>query len=67
MVVKKNIKKSINDGSTVDATAAKKPNGDGPLIATIGMRQHNAFWASTSLVYLLSFFWSDDKKNLYNQ
>ena len=43
MVAKKNIKKSINDGSTVDATAAKKPNGDGPLIVTIGMRQHNAF------------------------
>ena len=63
----KNINKSINDGSTVDATAAKKPNGDGPLIATIGVRQHDALLASTSLVYLLSFFWSDDKKTLYNE
>ena len=52
----KNIKKSINDGSTVDATAAKKPNGDGRLIATISMKQHNALLASTPLVYLLSFF-----------
>ena len=67
----KNIKKPINDGSTVDATAGKKPIGDGLLIATIaattaviffglrvvGVRQHNALLTSTSLVYLLSFFY----------
>ena len=65
----KNIKKSINDGSTVGAAAAKKPIGDGPLIATmaattaviffglrvVGMRQDKALLKSTSLVYLLSF------------
>ena len=32
----RNIKKSINDRSTVDATATKKPIEDGPVIATIG-------------------------------
>ena len=66
----KNIKKPINDGSTVDATATKKPVGDGTLITTIaattariffglravGMGQHDALLTSTSLVYLLSFF-----------
>ena len=64
-----NIKKSINDGSTIGAAAAKKPIGDGPLIATVtattaviffglrvvGMRQDKALLTSSSLVYLLSF------------
>ena len=31
----KNIKEPINDGSTADTTAANKPIGDGPLIATV--------------------------------
>ena len=66
----KNIKKPINDGSTLDATAAKKAIGDGPLITTVatttagiffglravGMGQHNELLTSTSLVYWLSFF-----------
>ena len=70
----KNIKKPIYDGSTVDATAAKKPTENGPLITTmdattavivfglrvVGMRQYKALSTSTSLVYLLSLFWSDD-------
>ena len=65
----KNIKKSINDGSTIGAAAAKKPIGDGPLIATVtattaviffglrvvAMRQDKALLTSSSLVYLLSF------------
>ena len=59
----KNIKKPIDDGSTVDATAAKKPIGDGLLITTVvsttvgifytlrvaGVGQHNALTTSTSL------------------
>ena len=70
VIVKKNIKNPVNDGSTADATAAKKPIGDGPLIATVAtttariffglrtvsMRQHNALLTSTSLVYLLPSF-----------
>ena len=31
----KKIKKPIDDGSTVDVTAAKKPIGDGLLITTL--------------------------------
>ena len=59
----KNNKKPIDDGSTVDATAAKKPIGDGLIITTVstttaiiffglrlvGMRQGNALLKSTSL------------------
>ena len=66
----KNIKKPINDGSTVDATAAKKAIGDGSLVTivaattagiffglrAVGMEQLNALLTSTSLVYWLSFF-----------
>ena len=77
----KNIKNPINDGSTVDTTAPKKPIGDGPLITTVAataagiffglravdMGQHNALITSRWLVYLLPFFWSDDLKNLYNK
>ena len=66
----KNIKKSINDQCTIDATAAKKPIGDGRLVTTVAatsgriffglravdMGQYNSLLTSTSLVYLLSFF-----------
>ena len=69
----KNNKKTIDDdddGSTVDATAAKKPIGDGLLITTVtamaagicfGLRtvrteQQGALLTSTSFVYFLSFF-----------
>ena len=69
----KNIKMYINDGSTVDATAAKKPIGDEPLITTVAatiagmffglrtvrVRQHNALLTSTLLIYLLSFQYGD--------
>ena len=62
------IKKLIEDGSTVVATVAEKPNGDGLFITTIaattvgiffGLRamgtvQHDALFTSTSLVWLLS-------------
>ena len=65
----KDIKKPINDRSTIDATAAKKP-GDGRLIdivaattvgifyalRAVGVRQGHALLSSTSLVQLLSFF-----------
>ena len=68
----KNIKKPAKP--TVDATASKKAIGDGPLIATVaattaviffglkvvGMGQDKTLLTSTSLVYLLSLFWSDD-------
>ena len=64
----KNIKKPIDDGSTVDATAAKKPTGDGLLITTVasttvgifyalkaaGLRQDNALLTSTSLAWFMS-------------
>ena len=69
----KNNKKTIDDdddGSTVDATAAKKPIGDGLLITTVtamaagicfglrtvGIEQQGALLTSTSFVYFLSFF-----------
>ena len=69
----KNNEKSIDDdddGSTVDATAAKKPIGDGLLITTVtvmaagicfglrtvGIEQQGALLTSTSFVYFLSFF-----------
>ena len=62
------IKKLIEDGSTVVATVAEKPIGDGLFITTIaattieiffGLRamgavQHDALFTSTSLVWLLS-------------
>ena len=64
----KNIKTSIDDGSTVDATAARKPIGDGLLITTVasrtvgifyalraaGVGQHNALLASMLLAYFMS-------------
>ena len=64
----KNIKKPINDGSTVDATAVTKPIGDGLLITIVAataagifyalwaadVGQNNALLTSKSLVYLLS-------------
>ena len=64
----KNIKKPIDDGSTVDATAAKKPTEDGLLITTVvsmtvgifyalkaaGLRQDNALLTSTSLAWFMS-------------
>ena len=64
----KNNKKTIDDRSTVDATAAKKPIGDGLIIITVaattaviffglrlvGMRQGNALLTSTSLAWFLS-------------
>ena len=69
----KNNKATIDDdddGSTVDATAAKKPIGDGLLITTVtamaagicfglrtvGIEQQGALLTSTSFVYFLSFF-----------
>ena len=69
----KNNKKTIDDdddGSTVDATAVKKPIGDGLLITTVtamaagicfglwtvGIEQQGALLTSTSFVYFLSFF-----------
>ena len=69
----KNNKKTIDDdddGSTVDATAAKKPIGDGLLIITltamatgiffglrtVGVGQQGALLTSTSFVFFLSFF-----------
>ena len=66
----KNIKKTIDDGSIVDATAVKhaKPIGDGLLITTVvsttvgifyalreaGLGQHNADLTSTSLACFMS-------------
>ena len=64
----KNIKKPIDDESTVDSTAAKKPIADGLLITTVacttvgifyavraaGVRQHNALLTFTSLAWLMS-------------
>ena len=64
----KNIKKPIDDESTVDSTAAKKPIADGLLITTVacttvgifylvraaGVGQHNALLTFTSLAWLMS-------------
>ena len=64
----KNIIKPIDDGSTADATAAKKSIGDGLLITTVtsttvgifyvlraaGVGQHNALLTSTSLACFMS-------------
>ena len=66
----KNNKKPIDDGSTVDATVAKKPIGDGLLITTVtaiatgiffglralGVGQQRALLTSTSFVYFVTFF-----------
>ena len=41
----KNIKKLIHDWSTVDATAAKKPIGDGLLITTVAATIFEVFYA----------------------
>ena len=63
----KNIKKLIDDGSTVDAKSARKP-GDGLLITTVasttvgifyalraaGVGQHKALFRFTLLVWFLS-------------
>ena len=68
---KKKIRITIDDdGSTVDATTAKKPIGDGLLITnvtamatgilfglrTVGVGQQGALLTSTSFVYFVSFF-----------
>ena len=64
----KNIKKLIDDGSTVDTTTSKKPMGDELLINTVastivgiffalkaaGVGQHNALLTSTSLAWFMS-------------
>ena len=64
----KNNKKVIGDGSTVDATAAKKLIGDGLIITTVaattavmffilrlvGMRQGHALLTPTSLACFMS-------------
>ena len=64
----KNIQKPIDDGSTIDATAAKKPIGNGLLITTVafttvgifyavraaGVGQHNALSTSSSLAWFMS-------------
>ena len=64
----KDIIKSIDDGSTADAMAAKKSIGDGLLITTVasttvgifyalraaGVGQHNALLTSTSLACFMS-------------
>ena len=42
---RKNIKKPIDDGSTVDATAAEKPTGDGLLITTVASTTVGMFYA----------------------
>ena len=63
-----NIKKPNDDGSTVEAMAAKKPTGDGLLITTVvstivgifyalraaGVGQYNALLTSTSLAWFMS-------------
>ena len=41
----KNIQKPIDDGSTIDATAAKKPIGDGLLITTVASTTVGIFYA----------------------
>ena len=67
---KKNKETVDDDGSTVDATAAKKPIKDGLLITTVttmatgiffGLKtvclgQHGALLTSASFVYFVSFF-----------
>ena len=64
----KNIKKPIDDGSTIDATTTKNTIGDGLLITTVasttvgmfyalraaGVGQHNALLTSTSLAWFMS-------------
>ena len=40
----KNIKKPIDDGSTVDATGAKKPYWDGRLITTVTTTKIGIFY-----------------------
>ena len=64
----KNIKKLIDDGSTVDTTTSKKPMGDELLINTVasttvgiffalkaaGVGQHNALLTSMSLAWFMS-------------
>ena len=64
----KNSKKPDHDGSTVEAPAAKKPTGDGLLIATVasttvgmfyelraaGVGQNNALLTSTLLTWFMS-------------
>ena len=61
-------KKTKDDGSTVDTTAAKKPIKDGLLMTVVasttagifyalrmvGVGQHNALLISTSLAWLMS-------------
>ena len=63
----KNIQKPIDDGSTIDATAAKKTIGNGLLITTVasttvgifyavraaGVGQHNAL-STSSLAWFMS-------------
>ena len=63
-----NIKKPNDDGSTAEATAAKKPTEDGLLIFTVasttvgifyalravGVGQYNALLTSTSLAWFMS-------------
>ena len=64
----KNIKKLIDNESTVDTTTSKKPVGDELLINTVasttvgiffalkaaGVGQHNALLTSTSLAWFMS-------------
>ena len=64
----KNIKKLIDDASTMDAKSVKKPIGDGLLITTVasttveifyalraaGVGQHKALFTSTSLAWFSS-------------
>ena len=70
MIIRKKIKKPIDDGSTVDTMAIKKPIGDGLLITTVtamatgiffrlrtvDVGQQGALLTSTSFVYFVSFF-----------
>ena len=65
---RKNQKKPVDDGSIVDATAAKKSIGDGLIITTVatmtavilfglrlvGVRQGNASLTSMSLAWFMS-------------
>ena len=66
----KNNKKPIDDGSTVEATASKKPIGDWSLISTVaamatriffrlktvGVGQQGGLLTSMSFVYFVCFF-----------
>ena len=70
VIIRKKIKKPIDDGSTVDTMAIKKPIGDGLLITTVtamatgiffrlrtvDVGQQGALLTSTSFVYFVSFF-----------